>query len=70
MDKPICQQCESQGKTYGVTLIGSFTNLMNIHLWWDPDGTQHSIGPTTYTSYGCTNGHRWQETFAPPDAGS
>lgn len=66
MTKPICKQCESQGKSYGVTLVGSYTTLQSTHIWWDEDGTKHTIGPTTFTTYRCTNGHHFQEEPTPP----
>ena len=64
MNKPICEQCEEEGKKYTVTEGMSTTTLMGIiPAYWDEDGNYHqSVNPNkTTTEYYCSNGHKWTQ---------
>ena len=61
MIKPICEECEKDGKKYSVTepLYRTSTLMGITPAYWDEEGIYHlSVNPntTTYTYY-CSNGH-------------
>ena len=66
MKKPICEECEREGKKYSVKEPScGMTTLMGISPgYWDEEGEYHpSHNPNTTTfTYRCSNGHSWTET--------
>lgn len=63
IEKPRCEQCESEGKKYSVNdaqydVTGSTPPTPG---YWDKDGLYHKpVDPVAqkYT-YSCSNGHTW-----------
>ena len=66
MAKPICAECEKDGKQYQVFApMGGMTTCMAYTPgYWDESGKyveNKDPNITTYT-YECSNGHSWSET--------
>ena len=62
--KPICEQCEAEGKGCSVTAGPCSQTLMGIMPdRWDADGTHHPAKDPNITTctYYCSNGHQWAE---------
>lgn len=63
MERPKCEECLKENKTYSVQepQYGT-TTLMGISpAYWDEEGKYHeSYNPNTTTyEYRCSNGHSW-----------
>ena len=56
--KGACHTCAYHGMS-SVVYEGTFLEI--IELYYDKQGTEHRT-ETTFTGYGCTQGHIWKKT--------
>lgn len=67
MEKPICEQCEKEGKKYTVQqpMYGMTTLLAYTPGYWDEEGNyiQNNNPNTTTYNYECSNGHSWSKSY-------
>jgi len=64
MKKPICKECEQEGKKYSVYVGMCSTTLIGVDAaHWDENGIYHEpCNPNITTcEFNCSNGHRWSE---------
>ena len=63
-EKPVCEECEAAGDSYGVhTGLQRRTLMARPEPYWDEDGNYVEPEDPNYTivTYRCSNGHEWQE---------